>query len=33
MNFSLPESQYRKAAQRGEFFDTLRARVHNIPGV
>jgi hypothetical protein len=33
MNFSLPESQYSKPAQRVEFFETLRARVHNIPGV
>jgi hypothetical protein len=33
MNFSLPESQYSKPAQRAEFFETLLARVRNIPGV
>jgi hypothetical protein len=33
MNFMLPESQYSKPAQRAEFFETLLARVRNIPGV
>jgi predicted permease len=33
MNFSLPESRYSKPAQRAEFFETLLARVRNIPGV
>jgi predicted permease len=33
MNFSPPESQYSKPTQRVEFFDTLLARVRNIPGV
>jgi predicted permease len=33
MNFSLPESQYTNPAQRVEFFETLLARVRNIPGV
>jgi putative ABC transport system permease protein len=33
MDFSLPEARYSKAAQRAIFFDTLLARVRNLPGV
>jgi putative ABC transport system permease protein len=33
MNFSLPESQYSRPAQRVEFFERLLSRVRNIPGV
>ncbi|MGA2167395.1 MAG: ABC transporter permease [Terracidiphilus sp.] len=33
MDFALPEARYSKPAQRADFFDTLLARVRNLPGV
>ena len=33
MDFTLPEARYSQPAQRAAFFDTLLARVRNMPGV
>jgi putative ABC transport system permease protein len=33
MDFSLPQARYGNPAQRANFFDTLLARVRNVPGV
>lgn len=33
MDFTLPEARYSQPAQRANFFDTLLARVRNLPGV
>jgi len=33
MDFDLPEARYSRQAQRANFYDTLLARVRNLPGV